>query len=230
MTLFTSHYSSADQSKLEKQYIDSLDGVEVIKLSPDLKRRMQVITETYNSEGFRNSVTQYSDSLKQVLNIEESIASDDMQSESSDRPILFISSSIPLSVLRKYAAQLHGIGGGTMVLKGFIGGSRKMMPTLKFIASVLNVDASCGGTACEKYKVDIIIDPVLFKHHGVERVPAFMVYESKTYVERCKGSGATENASIVYGDASIKGLALELAVKDTRLTVKRFIKKAGFDK
>lgn len=224
-------YTVASNSDLERRYLESLNGAGDIGLTPDLKVRMQAISDAYNSDTFRNNVTKYSDSLKRVLNVEEGTSSEEeVPMPAPDRPILFISAAIPLDVLRKYAEQLHGAGGGTMVLRGFVGGARKMMPTLKFIASIINIDPSCEGAACKKYIVDIIVDPILFKHHGVERVPAFMVYESSTYIERCKGSDATEIALLVYGDASIRGLALELKTIDNRPTVQRFIKKAGYDK
>ena len=227
---FGSVHCFAENSELEKQYLEMLDGAAEIEINPGMKRRMETISETYNSDEFRERITKYKNDLRGVLNMDDDNSSDDEEVKASDRPILFISASIPLNVLQKYAEQLDGIGGGTMVLKGFIGGSAKMMPTLKFIASILNVESSCKGSTCKKHNVDIIIDPVLFKHHDVERVPAFMVYESKTYIERCKGSNAIENAKIIFGDASIKGLALELASIDKRKTVERFIKQAGYDK
>lgn len=219
----------AETKVLDKKYESSLEQLPVVEMSDELKQRMSEISEAYHSNEFKQQVEGYKDNLKQVFNIEDDKPNNDLLTP-KDRPILFISSSIPLDVLRKYANQLHAIDGGTMVLNGFIGGSKKMMPTLKFIASILNEDAECEDPTCKKLNVDVIIDPVLFDHHEITSVPAFTVYKNKTYIERCKGGQAVENAVVIFGDASVRGLALELLVHDKRPTVKRFIKKAGYDR
>lgn len=229
IAMFSSAASFSQNQEEERKYRDELENIKHFEMTTDLEKRIDDISISYHSSSFRNQVKVYKDNLNQALNIETSGDSPEDEQNILDRPMLFISSSIPLDVLRKYAKQLNEIGGGTMILRGFVGGAKKMMPTLKFISTVLNEDDQCGGPECKMYNVDIIIDPVLFDHHNVMRVPAFTVYESKTYLERCKNGESLETAKTIYGDASVRGLALELLAHDKRHTVKRFIKKARYD-
>ena len=219
----------AETTVLDKKYESALENLPMVEMSDELKDRISDITESYHSNAFNQQIDTYKNNLKQIFNIQDDEPNEDLLTP-TDRPILFISSSIPLDVLRRYANQLHAIGGGTMVLNGFIDGSQQMMPTLKFIAHILNEDAKCTEPSCKKLNVDVIIDPILFDHHKINSVPAFTVYKNKTYIERCKDGQAVENAVVIFGDASLKGLALELQAHDKRPTVKRFIRKARYDR
>jgi type-F conjugative transfer system pilin assembly protein TrbC len=222
--------ANASQSAGEEKYSSEIKQLTEIEMSSGLRKRMQSLTNTYNSSQFTDSIKRYQNDIEVLIN-QERLGEDEKGDDPDvkDRAILFISASIPIYVLRSYARQLHNIGGGTMVMNGFIGGAKKVTPTLKFIAGVINIDENCVGPSCVKYKVDIIIDPILFQHHSVKRVPAFTVYGSKTYTERCKGNSALESSNVVYGDASIRGLALELLAIDGRSTIRRFVNKAGYN-
>lgn len=211
----------------ESKYLDTLKAIEPIPISNDLKERIEQVKKSFGSEAFTRSIARHTESLANGISLATVDANPSLKSR--DRPMLFISSSIPLPVLRSYAKQLDHAGGGTMILKGFLGGARHIKPTLRFMAEIVATDETCLTASCEKYAVDVIIDPILFSHHAVSRVPAFTVYENKVYEARCQGAAALESGGISYGDASLRALALELANHDTREAVKRFIVSAGYN-
>ena len=133
---------------------------------------------------------------------------------SDERIYLFISSSVPESVLRRYIkdiAELHEPN-IKIVMRGFIGGIRYLKPTMKYIAGLLKKDKDCDMLTeqCEVYRINIDIDPLLFRRYGIDRVPAVVYVDGikKTGVERSEGSEkgyrVTGNAYKVYGDASLK--------------------------
>lgn len=94
--------------------------------------------------------------------------------ESGERLYLFVSSSVPERVLRRYAMQLDGLPGAMMVLRGFIGGATHIKPTIEFIARVLQRDPDCLGARCRRYRTQVIVDPMLFRRYEVARVPAIV--------------------------------------------------------
>ncbi|MDF1556294.1 MAG: TrbC family F-type conjugative pilus assembly protein [Deferrisomatales bacterium] len=102
----------------------------------------------------------------------------------AERIYLFISESIPLETLRNYARDIAEMGdpGIVMVLRGFIGGMRQVLPTRRFVLDVLRKDLACdpeARTDCELYLVNLVIDPLLFRLYGVREVPA-VVYALDT--------------------------------------------------
>ncbi|AJR26478.1 hypothetical protein TZ53_17545 [Sphingobium sp. YBL2] len=127
-------------------------------------------------------------------------------------PMLFASSSMPLQTLRNYAAQLESVG-GVIAFRGVPGGMSKIGPLAKLTAQILRVDPGCGGPACTMRNVQLIVDPILFRQHGVNQVPAFaMVPGDPTlpYCERDDEVGPSAS-HIVYGDAALSGLLEEYA-------------------
>ena len=113
-----------------------------------------------------------------------------------ERVYLFISSSVPLSTLRRYAALIDRAGdpGVVMVLRGFVGGMRKAMPTIEYLRRLLVRDPGCDPARekCALFRAAVEIDPVLFARYRVSRVPAFL------YLGR---EGA--EPVIAYGDAAL---------------------------
>src|SRR3546814_13401191 len=80
-------------------------------------------------------------------------------------PVLFVSSSMPISTLRNYAVQLERVH-GVMAFRGVPGGLRKMGPMAKVTAQILRLDPGCEGPNCVMRNVQLIIDPVVFRQHG----------------------------------------------------------------
>lgn len=127
-------------------------------------------------------------------------------------PMLFASSSVPLQTLRNYAVQLETVG-GVIAFRGVPGGLSKIGPMAKLTAQILRVDPGCEGPACTMRNVQIVVDPILFRQHGVNQVPAFaMVLGDPTlpYCERDE-EVAPRASHIVFGDAALSGLMDEYA-------------------
>jgi type-F conjugative transfer system pilin assembly protein TrbC len=123
---------------------------------------------------------------------------------------LFVSSSVPLTTLRNYAAMIDRAHAGqvTMVLRGFVGGMNKIRPTMEFIGEILKKDPACDftkdnyparGHKCDSYQVNIEIDPLLFQRFAIDEVPALAylpVSENDT-------EGKQTEPLIVNGDAGL---------------------------
>jgi len=131
-------------------------------------------------------------------------------------PVLFVSSSMPVSTLRTYAAQLERIG-GVLAFRGMPGGLHRVGPMAKLSAEILRLDPGCEGPACAMRNVQLIVDPIVFRQHGIARVPALGMIPgdpTQPYCEREDESPdpAQQRAShIVYGDAALSGLLEEYA-------------------
>jgi len=89
---------------------------------------------------------------------------------------IFISSSMPESVIKNYFEQLDGDDRVVFVLRGFIGGIKYAMPTFDWIADMLTKSEK------ERYKVNIDIDPELAQECNIERVPAVTTRECATVI------------------------------------------------
>jgi len=126
-------------------------------------------------------------------------------------PLLFVSSSMPIPILRTYVAQLEKAG-GVMAFRGVPGGMTKIGPMARLSAQVLRIDPGCDGPACAMRNVQLIVDPLVFRQHGVARVPALGLVPgdpTQPYCERDDDSLASRH--IVYGDAALSGLLEEYA-------------------
>ena len=91
---------------------------------------------------------------------------------------LFISSSVPVSTLRSYAAMIDHARAEqvVMVLRGFVGGMKKIRPTMNFIGEILKKNQDCDFTQekCESYQANIQVDPMLFQRFSIDEVPALV--------------------------------------------------------
>ncbi|MEC3947842.1 type-F conjugative transfer system pilin assembly protein TrbC [Sphingobium sp. HWE2-09] len=127
-------------------------------------------------------------------------------------PMLFASSSMPLQTLRNYAAQLATVG-GVIAFRGVPGGMSKIGPMAKLTAQILRVDHGCEGPACTMRNVQLIVDPILFRQHGVNQVPAFAMVPGDPTLPYCERDDevAPRASHIVYGDAALSGLLEEYA-------------------
>jgi type-F conjugative transfer system pilin assembly protein TrbC len=126
-------------------------------------------------------------------------------------PVLFVSSSIPLATLRTYAAQLEGAQ-GVLAFRGVPGGLTRIAPMAKLSAEVLRLDPGCEGPACAMRNVQLIVDPLIFRQHGVNRVPALAMVPGDPTKPYCERDDESPRAThIVYGDAALSGLLEEYA-------------------
>ena len=126
-------------------------------------------------------------------------------------PVLFVSSSMPVPVLRAYAAQLERVH-GVLAFRGMPGGLRKVGPMAKLSAQVLRIDPGCEGPACAMRNVQLIVDPIVFRQHGISRVPALAMIPGDPTQAYCEREEESARAShIVYGDSALSGLFEEYA-------------------
>ncbi|KEZ17967.1 TrbC family F-type conjugative pilus assembly protein [Sphingobium sp. WW5] len=127
-------------------------------------------------------------------------------------PLLFASSSMPIETLRTYARQLERVG-GVIAFRGVPGGLTKIGPMAELTARMLRVDPGCEGPACTMRNVQVVIDPILFRQHGIGRVPALAMVPgdpTQPYCER-EDETAPRAAHLVLGDAALSGLLDEYA-------------------
>lgn len=144
---------------------------------------------------------------------------------SDERLYIFMSSSVPLSTLRTYASELDKLNdsGVSMVMRGFVDGMKHFKPTLEFVRSILVKDSTCDLSAekCEAYNAAIIIDPLVFRKYGIERVPAIAYIRGTSLEDVAMSEGEGENLKgsqdtyIVYGDVSVE-CALETIAEETK--------------
>ncbi len=132
----------------------------------------------------------------------------------SERVYVFITKSVPITTLRNYSAAIAKAGDPNvvMVLRGFVGGMKKIKPTMDFIAEILKKDPACDMTRekCDSFGVNIEIDPLLFRRYQICEVPAIVYAQNVDQgVEALNGSeGLNDNASagnffVIIGDAKL---------------------------
>lgn len=135
-----------------------------------------------------------------------------------ERIYVFVSSSVPIETVRAYAADLHRLNAGSIVLRGFVGGARMLQPTITYIASVTEKQKGCVDEAiagnvpastCTMTQVDAIVDPNLFRRYQIDRVPAVVFARGikPGVVDASEGDDSNtpmpSNWWVVYGDVSL---------------------------
>ena len=126
-------------------------------------------------------------------------------------PVLFVSSSVPVPILRTYAAQLERVH-GVLAFRGMPGGLHKVGPMAKLSAEILRIDPGCEGPSCAMRNVQLIVDPIVFRQHGVARVPALAMVPGDPTQAYCEREDESPRAShVVYGDSALPGLLEEYA-------------------
>ncbi|WP_454798444.1 type-F conjugative transfer system pilin assembly protein TrbC [Novosphingobium lindaniclasticum] len=159
--------------------------------------------------------------LRQTLGLEPSEehaiakAGAELTTPKSWTPLLFASSSMPMPVLRSYAAQLERAH-GAIAFRGLPGGMKKIAPFAKLSAEVLRIDPGCAGPACAMRDVQIVVDPIVYRQYAVSRVPALAMVPgdpTQPYCERGDETDAAprQSARLVYGDSALAGLLDEYA-------------------
>jgi type-F conjugative transfer system pilin assembly protein TrbC len=142
-----------------------------------------------------------------------------------ERIYVFVSASVPMETLRNYAADIDGSGEANlvMVLRGFVDGARQIGPTARFTEQVLRKDPGCepqGANSCAALAVRILVDPLLFRRYGIERVPAVVYARGVSVLDADQSEGRPENATAgthfaVYGDAGLP-YVLELIQREAK--------------
>jgi type-F conjugative transfer system pilin assembly protein TrbC len=150
----------------------------------------------------------------------------------NERIYLFVSSSVPFETLRNYARDLDRLGDPNvfMVLRGFVGGMKRVKPTMDFVGKVITEDADCDiqKNKCRAYRVNVKIDPLLFRRYGITRVPA-AVYApdvrimDTTLSEGMEGNAKTGDHYTLHGDASLAYMLETLRKESGRRSIEPLI-------
>jgi len=154
--------------------------------------------------------------LRHALGLEpsetEALAKAEPQAEATSWvPVLFVSSSMPLATLRTYAAQLERVQ-GVLAFRGMPGGLKKVGPMAKLSAEILRLDPGCEGPACAMRNVQLIVDPIVFRQHGVTKVPALAMLPGDPAQAYCERDDESPRAAhLVFGDSALSGLFDEYA-------------------
>jgi len=183
--------------------------------SPAMKSRVSDVMKEVNSQQWQARKNDFLSLLRADAGLDPVDSDDSDRESSSSRPLLFISSSMPEITLRNYARDLEKVG-GVMVMRGMIGGLQKTQPTMEFIAKVLRRNPACEGPRCSMRGLEVVVDPIQFKNHGITKVPALVVepdFDFQSYCE--KGAmGSVTGVPVVYGDASLRSLLERLTTMD----------------
>lgn len=123
----------------------------------------------------------------------------------SGRVVVALSSSMPENELQEYMAQLNGNPEALVVMRGFVGGARTVMPTGKLMERVMRKKSAAPK---DKYnRVEVVVDPLLYRSLGIDKVPAVVWLPGVTDISHCDGEDF-EAAVTVYGTVSV-GYALQ---------------------
>ena len=182
------------------------------------------LLEYYQSEAFRRKYEAEIERLKRTVfkDTIDSYYGDSSGAEKgsakggtlpgNERIYLFISSSVPIGTLRNYARDLDRLGDPNvfMVLQGFVGGMKRVKPTMDFVLKIITEDADCDiqKNKCSAYRANVKIDPLLFRKYGITRVPAAVYVPDvrimdATLSEGMEGNAKTGDHYVLHGDASL---------------------------
>ncbi len=106
-----------------------------------------------------------------------------------ERIYIFISSSLPINTLINYARAIDSINEEriAMVLRGCVTGCNKIMPTANFVRSIVNPSEG------EELKVDVVIDPFLYRLYNISQVPAIVYARNVTTINLEASEGNLDN-------------------------------------
>lgn len=138
----------------------------------------------------------------------------------SERVYLFLSSSVPESIVHGYIRAVAACGDPnlTLVMRGVVGGldSRE---SIRFFSRILKKDLACrdriGGGAyreCPRYKVPIRIAANLFTRYDITRVPAVVYTDG-------------DRSLLIHGDAALDYLLERINREAGKASLARLIHK-----
>lgn len=212
-----------DQAAIENYQPDAkiLESVKTafdkrVTVTENERGAVNAMSDVIASREFQEKQAEYRKSIANSLGVNDWVGEGgepEKRLPYSLRPIVFASASVPVATLRNYIADLEKVN-GVMVFRGFVGGMSKVMPTMKYMDSLIKKNAKCSKEPCDRYKVPVLVDPILFKEYQVKAVPALAVHGLTNLAAYCNGTeGLNPSKYIVYGDSSIKYLAMKLFEK-----------------
>ncbi|EKY3179893.1 conjugal transfer protein TrbC [Cronobacter turicensis] len=203
----------------------SIQSIEIDEQRIVARQFASSIAEFSKSETFRKK----QEALKSQVLITSGLTAEGQPKDegpklAGNQLVMFVSSSMPLVTLRNYARDLSKVG-GVMVMRGTVGGISKMVDTITLTRNVLNADPTCEGAKCKMWGTEMLIDPMLFRIYGVNKVPA-LIYQPDMHIQSyCDGlENVNKASSIVYGDASVRMLLERMNVISRNKNVESLIK------
>ena len=116
--------------------------------------------------------------------------------EHNEKLFIVISSSIPKHILKNYFEMLQNVNTDvTFVLRGTIGGVKKIKPTLDWIQEILTKNDNT------RYEYNVIIEPRIVDKYKIERLPAVLYVKNynPSYTEEI----TDEEQYLYYGAVDI---------------------------
>lgn len=117
-----------------------------------------------------------------------------------------------------------------MVLRGFVGSMRHVLPTRRFVLDVLRKDLACDSEVrgdCELLPVNLVIDPRLFRRHVVQEVPAVVYVQDVPTSANTGDDGVAPTGNVwrISGDASLGYLLARIQENVRSLSLEAIIEK-----
>jgi hypothetical protein len=187
------------------------------EIAPELLNKAKALQQLAATPEYQQKLKGYEKRVAKAVGIgslsgSKKTADEKEKSRQDGKYILFISASIPMPTLRRYARDIAK-NDGLMVLRGTVGDNdNKLGPTLAFMAEVLKKNPDCEGVNCKYVKANVTIDPRLFVINDIKQVPALIFAKGMDfggYVGKGQGLSAElpgKAGVVVYGDASFGGM------------------------
>jgi len=185
--------------------------------NPNIKQGEEMAQESfekYQSEEFQNRLKAESERIqKEIMGGAEQkkyyadTTKAARQGLSNEQIYIFISSSMPALTIRNYVQDVAYLKDPNImfVLRGFVGGVKKIKPTLKFTRDIIKKDSNCTRL-CDSYNVKVQVNPLMYSRYNIDRVPAILYVQGILPKEAAvlKLNKTTFPNWIIYGDASLE--------------------------
>lgn len=205
--------------------------------SPEHQAKIAKEQERLSKEVFANITKDYYPDSKK----KDSAKTPGKQLADTERIYVFFSKSVPEQTLKNYITMIAKTNDPNivMVMRGFVGGMKKVMPTANYIRTLLQKNPSCDSvnTKCEMYPVNVEIDPLLFQRYHVETVPMVVFASGVTAKtsEKDKSEGDSRKTGVessfeISGDAPLDYMLERINTEAKRPTLEGIIAKmrSGF--
>jgi len=144
---------------------------------------------------YKNNSNQIIKSLKEKGSVSSNISSNKYLKQ-NEKIFIIISSSISKNILKNYFEMLQNVNTDvTFVLRGSIGGIKKIMPTLNWIKEITTKQDNT------RYEYNVIIEPRIVSKYKVKRVPAVLYI--KDYDSSYTKEVYNEEYYIYYGAVDV---------------------------
>lgn len=138
------------------------------------------------------------------------------------RMLVALSSSMPEQMLRDYFAQLDGHPEAVVVLRGFVGGAQRVGPTGQLMERLMR---KTSDRAAGHHAVEVLVDPLLFRQLGIDKVPAVAWLHGVEDIGHCDQEDY-DAAVVVYGATTV-GAAMKAAREKGASVPADFVERLG---